>query len=124
MEHTRGAFHHAEMAEQKVRTRFKRTRPVYIREWRKFRGLTQQQLGDRLNHPASWVSQIETGKIFYTEDSLSAISEALSCTPADLLMRNPLDKSAPWSLADTIRDMPADKREHIMAIVEAMRKAG
>ena len=61
----------------------------HIRDWRKFRGLTQEQLAGRLGVVTSSVSQLETGKQGYSQPMLEAIADALGCEPADLLNVDP-----------------------------------
>lgn len=73
---------------------------------------------------ASTISQLETGKQGFTDSTLVALAEALSCTPGDLLMRNPLDKDAPWSIWESVKKMPAAQRAAIVAVVETMLKTG
>jgi DNA-binding XRE family transcriptional regulator len=48
-----------------------------IKVWREYRGLTQQQLADKVGISKPYLSQIETGKRKGTTDILSAIAKAL-----------------------------------------------
>ena len=48
-----------------------------IKVWREYRGLTQQQLADRIGISKPYLSQLETGKRTGTAEVLSAIAEAL-----------------------------------------------
>ena len=66
----------------------------FIREWRKFRGLTQEQLASRLEVDRTTISKIESGKQEYSQGFLEATAYALRCEPADLIMRDPLAPSA------------------------------
>jgi transcriptional regulator with XRE-family HTH domain len=77
-------------------------RRTFIREWREFRNLTQATLGERLGTgtSASMISRIESGVAPYTQDTLEGLADALGTDPASLLMRNPLDKEAIWSILD------------------------
>lgn len=95
-------------------------RPTFIKEWRKHRGLTQEQLGDRLGLTQATVARIEQGKIAYTQPVLEAMADALRCEPADLIMRDPSRADAPWTLLDGIskEDMPK-----VAKILEAFKKA-
>jgi len=61
----------------------------YLAQWREHRGLTQSQLADRMGVTRGYVSHIETGKRRYDQDLLESASTALSCTPADIISRNP-----------------------------------
>jgi len=44
----------------------------FLKEWRLFRGLTQQQLADRLNARKAEISRIEAMKQRFTQDFLKA----------------------------------------------------
>lgn len=48
-----------------------------IKVWREYRGLTQQQLADKVKISKPYLSQIETGKRTGTTEILSAIAKAL-----------------------------------------------
>src|SRR3990170_6313687 len=48
-----------------------------IKVWREYRGLTQQQLADKVKISKPYISQIETGKRTGTTEILSAIAKAL-----------------------------------------------
>ena len=96
-------------------------RKHFIREWRKFRGLTLERLADRLETSAGNLSRIEKGQQPYTQDFLEAIAEALSTDPASLIMRDPSDREAIWSLWD--RAKPG-QRKQIEAIFDAILRDG
>ena len=74
----------------------------FIREWREYRGLTQERLASRLDITKGALSNIETGKSGYTEPMLKALSYALNCDPADLIMRDPTKEDAIWSVWDQV----------------------
>lgn len=92
------------MANRRVTPRFKGEKPrFFFREWRKHRGKTQEELAEIMGVSTSSISQLETGKQGFTDTTLIALAEALNCEPGDLLMRNPLDTEAPWSIWDKIK---------------------
>lgn len=70
-----------------------RRRRHFIKEWREFRGFTQQQLAEALPGDVSKtsISRIEDLKQGYTQDSLEAIAEVLGTHVATLLTRPPND---------------------------------
>lgn len=104
-------FNHTHLM-KKVRPNFKSPRPRYFfKEWRKYRGLTQEGLADIIGVTTSSISQLETGKQGFTDSTLMALAEALNCEPADFLMRNPLDDEAPWSIWETLK--PDQKKQTI-----------
>lgn len=64
--------------------------PHFIREWRKFRGLSLEKLAERIETTAASISRIEKGLQPYSQEFLEAAAEALNCETADLLKINPL----------------------------------
>lgn len=110
----------------KVTPNFKKPKRVYFfKEWRKHRGFTQEDLAEIVGISAPAISQLERGVQGFTDSTLEALADALSCTPADLLMRNPLDEDAPWSIWETLE--PAQRRSamiFIKAMDEDRKKTG
>lgn len=98
---------------QTVGTRFKgpKFRPTFIQKWRKYRGLSQQRLADRVGMTGGNLSEIENGNTAYTQATLEALAEALNCEPADLIMRDPTDVEAPWSIWERLK--PAQRKQAI-----------
>ena len=104
---------------------FKPEKPRYFfKEWRKHRGMTQEELAEAVGVSTPSISQLERGVQGFTDSTLEALSVALACNPGDLLMRNPLDTDAPWSLWDAVKRMEKPKRDLIVSSVEAMLKTG
>lgn len=100
---------------KKVKPNFKPERPrFFFKEWRKHRGYTQETLAEMIGVQASSISQLETGKQGFSDTTLIALAEALKCSPGDLLMRNPLDAEAPWSIWDNIK--PEDRPQAIKTL--------
>lgn len=98
----------------------KQYRRTYIREWRQDRGLTLEQLADRIGMKASALSYLERGQSAYTQGTLELLAEALGTDPASLIMRNPGD-DAIWSLWD---QASAAEKQQITEVVKVLRKAG
>lgn len=103
--------HMARTKEKKVVPRFKeqKFRPTFIKQWRQAAGLTQEQLaervgaylaaqGDDTGYSYASIGRIENGKMAYTQPVLEAIADALQTDPASLLMRDPSDKAAMWTI--------------------------
>ena len=106
----------------KIAYRHKRARRrTYIREWRQHRGFSQEQLASRLDTSVASISRIESGQQPYTQDTLEALAEALQTDVASLLMRNPKDEEAIWSLWD--RAKPGERRM-IEDIARTVTKTG
>jgi transcriptional regulator with XRE-family HTH domain len=71
-----------------------RRRRHFIKEWREFRGLSQEQLAFALDTTTASISRIEALKTGYTQDFLEACADALGTHPAMLLTRAPNDSDA------------------------------
>ncbi len=108
----------------KLRTPLKQRRRTFLREWRKYRNLTQQQLADRIDASTGLISQIENGQTAYTQGTLEALADALQCEPADVLMRDPTDTGAIWTIWD--QAAPDQKRqiEEVARIIVRGGKTG
>lgn len=63
----------------------------YIREWREFRGLTQEELGELINRSKATVSRVENSEIAYTQQFLEAAAAVLGTHPGLLLLRAPTE---------------------------------
>ena len=88
----------------------------YLKEWREFRGLTQEKAADRIEKSRNYLSELERGKRRYNEDILNALAAAYSCEPWELLGKNPLIASeAPANIFDYFE--PGDR-----SVVEALIK--
>lgn len=106
----------------KVQTNFK-AKPArhFIRQWRKHRGYTLEQLAEMVGVTHGALSQLERGLVNYTQPMLEALAVALSCEPADLIMRDPANPV--WTILDTLKDLTPDQQNQVAEIVTTFRKA-
>jgi DNA-binding XRE family transcriptional regulator len=58
-----------------------------IRVWRKYRGMTQQQVAEKAGISKSYLSQLESGQRRGTTEVLSAVASALSVSLEDLVAK-------------------------------------
>ena len=86
----------------------------YVREWRKFRGLTQERLAERTPFTYGAISQLETGRTKYTQDMLEALAVALNCTPGDILNVNPFKEGEVVDLMRLINDRNRDQAIRVL----------
>ncbi|CUW39697.1 putative Repressor protein C [Magnetospirillum sp. XM-1] len=56
----------------------------YVKQWRKARGMTQEDLADAIDRAVATVSRIEGGHIGLTQDTTEAISRAFGIDPGAL----------------------------------------
>lgn len=66
-----------------------RRRRHFIKEWREFRGLTQEELATLMGTTKTTISRIEALKQGYTQDFLELCAEVLGVHPGTLLTRGP-----------------------------------
>jgi transcriptional regulator with XRE-family HTH domain len=95
--------------------------PHYIKEWRKHRGLTQEQLAERIGIDKGYLSKIENGKRRYDQPFLEAAAVVLQCAPADLIIRDPSDPDGIWSVWDTLE--PVERRQ-VVEIAKTLKRTG
>lgn len=107
------------MAKRKIRKADGATRH-FIKEWREFRQLSQEQLAARIDVSRGAISQLETGLTGYSQGMLEALADALACEPADLIMRNPMQDQMIWSLWEKLSE---GERAQAIAVIKALKAA-
>lgn len=70
----------------------------FIKEWREYRHLTQEQVADRVGIAATTWGRIENGKSPYNQDFLEEAAYALQCEPWDLINRDPTKEGEVYDL--------------------------
>jgi len=101
-----------------VSTGQKRT---YIREWRKYRGLTLERLAARVGLTHGTLSKIERGLLPYSQYQLELLADALNTDPPSLLMRNPKDPDGIWTIWEQI---PPEERPRAIEVLKALARTG
>jgi len=93
----------------------------FIKEWRKHRSLTQEQLAERIGIARSYLTKIERGTRRYDQPFLEAAADALRCEPADLIMRDPTAAESIWSIWE---QLTPTERAQADAVIRALRGTG
>jgi transcriptional regulator with XRE-family HTH domain len=97
-------------------------RRTFIRQWRKHRGLTLEQLAARIDMTTSNLSMLETGKRGYSQPTLERIADALQTDAGSLLMRDPSTPEASiWTIWEQAK--PGERRQ-IVEVAKALLKTG
>ena len=92
----------------KIASLLKKPRPRhFVKEWRAHRGMTQEELAAAADITHGAISQLENGKVSYTQPTIEALATALNCEPRDLIGRPP---GVEWGV------------DHIMARATAEQK--
>ncbi len=74
----------------------------FLRQWREFRGVTQDELADAADTSKGYLSQIERGDRPYNRKWLKRFSQALNVRPEQLLSPPPhLSDRASWDAGET-----------------------
>ena len=117
-----GAVHPVHMLQKKVIPQFRRQfAPTFIRQWREHRGLTLEQLAERIGTTHASLSRVERGKQPYSQPLLESLASALRTDVSSLLMRDPSDPDGIWSIWDNAK--PATRRQ-IVEIAKTLLKTG
>lgn len=98
-----------------------RYRLTFIRQWRQKRGMSLEALADRVPMDKGNLSKVERGLLPYNQEMLERLADALQTDPPSLLMRDPSDSAAIWTLWDHAK--PGERRQ-IAAIAETILKTG
>ena len=103
----------------RIRPAFKKGPPRhFLREWRDYRNLTQEELAEMVGISHGAVSQIERGEVGFTQRSLEAFAKALSCKSGNLIDRNPIaDTFEPIKLFERI---PASRRNLAIQMLKTL----
>ena len=89
---------------------------------REFHNLSQESAASRLNISRTLLSKIENAKSPYTQQFMENAAAAYGCDVPDLIMRNPLNKDAVWSIHDQLKKASPERLQDILNIVDAMLK--
>ncbi|MEM1088246.1 MAG: helix-turn-helix transcriptional regulator [Pseudomonadota bacterium] len=98
----------------------------HIRKWRKHRGLTLNELADRMEIEPGvrLISDVSLGRIErgiqpYSQPVLEALAEALQVTTAQLLSDDPLKDGDVIDITRMLASASDDDRKRLLAIVKA-----
>jgi transcriptional regulator with XRE-family HTH domain len=88
----------------------------FIKEWRKAKHLTQDQLAEKMGVSKATISRIESYDQPYTQDFLEFCSLVLNVSVAALLSRSPTEEDEITPLVERAR--PAQRKKILKAIKE------
>lgn len=96
-----------------------RTR-TFIRAWREYRNLSQEQMAGRVEMSRENYSRIENGKVPYNQDVLEMSALALNCSVSDLLEQDPRIEDGIEELRALLRAASAPERRRVLAVVKTL----
>lgn len=88
-----------------------------MRQWRQYRDKTLVQVAEELHVTHGYLSKVERGLQPYNQEMLEKLADLYRCDVVDLLIRDPLEPEAIWSIWD--RAKPAERRQ-IEAVAGAL----
>ncbi|MGK9200462.1 helix-turn-helix domain-containing protein [Sinorhizobium meliloti] len=107
----------------------------FIKEWRKYRRMTQEEVASAIGGSVSSISQLENGKQGYSQTILEALAEIFQCTPVELLSVNPIEQHqgssrrpsqnaavSLISLLDNLRSLADAHPERLALALEALER--
>lgn len=94
---------------------------TFLRQWREYRNRTLVQVAEHVHLSHGQLSRIERGEAPYNQDLLEVLADLYMTEPASLVMRNPLDPEAIWSIWDRV---PATERPKALKVLEAFARDG
>jgi transcriptional regulator with XRE-family HTH domain len=86
----------------------------FFKEWREYRGMTQEQAIGRLGWSQSKLSRIESGQTPYNQDDLESAAEAYGCNKSDLIDVNPFKEGEVVDLMRLINDRNRDQAIRVL----------
>ena len=112
------------MSTQKEKIKGKRSPGHFLKEWRKHRRLSQEQVAERIaaflgkpSYGFSQVSKVETGKAMYTQETLEAFAFAFGVDVVDLF--RPPSSEAENELSSFVQKLDAEKKRQALRILKA-----
>jgi transcriptional regulator with XRE-family HTH domain len=91
----------------------------FLRQWREYRDLSEDQVATAMGISKASVSRVETGETPYTQDFIEAYALAVDCTAADLITRPPDDPDGLWSVWEKLRRSSAQDRARAARVLKA-----
>lgn len=97
---------------------------TFLREWRKFRELSQLEAADRLGIKQGTLSKIERRELPYNQDFLEKAALAYGCDVEDFFANNPLKPDTPKLIYSKLSKASPQMQKRALDILDALLKAG
>ena len=91
-----------------------------MRQWRKFKKLTQEQAAERCDVDRTTLGRIEKGELPYNQDFLEKLALAYGVDVVDILTLDPLVPDPPRLVYDRLRKASKEKQNQAMLILDAL----
>lgn len=96
----------------------------HLRAWRKFRRMTQEELGAAIEPPTtgSVIANLENGDRGLSDKWLRKLAPALGTTPGYLLDHDP--EKIDTAFLDVVQKIPEESRDQALAVLKTFQRAG
>ncbi len=94
----------------------------YLRAWRHFRGMSQDELAVAVGTSGAVISLLETGARQLSAKWLRRLAPALKTSPGHLLDHHPDD--IPTDMMEIWSSIPGDQRDMALRVLQTFRKTG
>lgn len=94
--------------------------PHYLKEWREFRQMTQQELADAIDTHKSVISDMERGKLQLSPKWLNRFAPVLQTQPGHILDHDPNDLDS--DIIDIWAHIPKESRAQAAAVLKTFQK--
>lgn len=91
----------------------------HLRAWREFRGLTQDELAEKVGTAGNVISLLESGGRRLSDKWLYKLAPALNTRPGFLLEFNPHD--ADLSILEAITDVSEDRKGEALRLLQVFK---
>jgi transcriptional regulator with XRE-family HTH domain len=93
----------------------------HLRAWREFRRLSQEKLAEEVGTTKGVISLLESGQRKLSPKWLRRLAPALHTTAGYLLEYDP--NELPTAILDVWADIPDERKEQALRVLETFRKA-
>ena len=93
--------------------------PNFLRQWREHRGLTQEELAEKVDTTANMIHYLETGERGLSAKWLRRLAPALDTTPGHLLEHDP--NNLPTDILDIWAHISKKDRATALRILETFK---
>lgn len=105
-----------------IKKPFRKLRRHFLKEWRKNRGLTQEQASERLDIDRTTLGRVENGKIPYSQGLLEAAADAYICEPWDLLHVDPGKEGSVIDFVEILNNATPEQKAEIIGYARGIVK--
>lgn len=98
-------------------------RPHFLRQWRKYRNLSQEEAAAKLDIDRTTLGRVENRRLPYSQALLEAAAEIYGCEPWDILNINPKVEKEAAQIAALVKRAKPEERAAIIGYAQGRVEA-